>query len=127
MISFHANCVSVMDIKDFWLVGFADEEFDTRHYVMLQRSYQDDAQDLALGMNTYHVERDGQNNAGYGGVERFDLYPDRIVIKFDRMGAKRLKTPGVSISFKKDGRRFGKLQSRLANIFAGTDRLFVHP
>jgi hypothetical protein len=48
VIAFHANSVAIDDMDGFWLVGFADEKFDTRQYLMLQRSYEDDAQDVKL-------------------------------------------------------------------------------
>jgi hypothetical protein len=118
--------VAITDVDDFWLVGFADEEFDTKQYLMLQRSHEDDAQDIALGMNTYHVERNDQGYSGYGGIERFDLYPDRVLVRFNDIGARNLETRVMEISFKKDGRRFGKLQRRLKNIFSGTSCLLVH-
>src|SRR5262245_56258457 len=72
-VSFHANCVAIDDMDDFWLVAFADEKFGTRQYLMLQRSYEDDEQDIQLGMNTYHVERDDQGFSCYGGVKHFEL------------------------------------------------------
>jgi hypothetical protein len=55
-IKFHADCVAILDMEDFWLVGFADQEFNPKQYLTLQRDYEDDDQDVALGMNTYHVE-----------------------------------------------------------------------
>ena len=42
MVRFHAKCVAVEDMEDYWLVGFADDEFDTHQYLMLQRAYEVD-------------------------------------------------------------------------------------
>jgi hypothetical protein len=125
MVAFHANCVAIEDMDDFWLVGFADEKFDTRQYLTLQRSYNDDEQDIELGMNTYHVERDDQSCSGYGGIDRFELYRDRAVVRFTPTGAKQLKADGLEISFEVDGRRFKKLVQRLERVFEGTECLAV--
>jgi len=87
--NFHASCVAVEDMEDFWLVGFADEQYDTREHLTLQRSYEDDEQDVRLGMNTCYVERDGQGQSCYGGIERFELHRDRVKVRFDDAGGER--------------------------------------
>jgi hypothetical protein len=125
MVAFHANCVAIEDMGDFWLVGFADEKFDTRQYLTLQRSYEDDEQDTRLGMNTYHVERDDQSCSCYGGIERFELQRDQLMVRFTPTGAKQLKADGVEITFKVDGRRFKKLVQQLDRVFQGTECLAV--
>jgi hypothetical protein len=125
VIAFHANCVAIEDMDDFWLLGFADDKFATRKCLTLQRSYEDDEQDIKLGMNTYHVERDDQGFSCYGGIERFELYRDHVVVTFTPTGAERLKTDGMEITFKVDGRQFKKLVSRLGRIFAETECLAV--
>jgi hypothetical protein len=81
-VVFHANYVSVDDMDDLWLVGFADEKFGTRDYLTLQRAYDDDEQDISLGMNTYYVERNDQRWSGYGGIQTFELFRDRVIITF---------------------------------------------
>jgi hypothetical protein len=54
--AFQASCVvSQHPDGECHLVGFADQEHDTKLYFMLQRSFEDDEQDIQLGMNTYHV------------------------------------------------------------------------
>ncbi len=39
------------------------------HYLMFQYEESEDEQDVELGMNTYHLERDEQSYGGYGGVD----------------------------------------------------------
>jgi hypothetical protein len=119
-IIFHANCVAVEDMDDYWLVGFADEKFDTKQYLMLQRSFADDEQDVRLGMNTYHVERDGQQWGCYGGIERFELQRDRVNIAFTEKGRKCLgSVSAMEITFHVSDRQFRRLKDRLGRIFAG--------
>lgn len=123
-VAFHVHCVAVEDMEDFWLVGFADEQFGTKQYLMLQRSFADDEQDVRLGMNTYHVERDDQGWGCYGGIERFELYRESIQVVFDKTGKKCLgKLEGLEISFAVSGREFQKLKHRLKKVFAGSDCL----
>jgi hypothetical protein len=125
LVTFHANCVAIEDMDDFWLVGFADEKFGTRQYLMLQRSYEDDEQDIKLGMNTYHVERDDQAWSSYGGIERFELHRDRVVVRFTPIGAEQLKAKGMDITFTIDGDQYRELTRRLESIFVGSECLAV--
>lgn len=125
VIAFHANCVAVEDMGDFWLVGFADEKFATRQYLTLQRSYEDDDQDLELGMDIYHVERDGQAYSCYGGIECFELHSNHAVVTFTTNGAKHLKTERIEITFDVDTDEFRKLARQLERVFAGSDCLAI--
>lgn len=72
--------------EDHWLLGFADSEFDTENYLILQRAFEFDAQDHAQGMATYYLEIDDQANSLYGGVSRAVLHPDRIELEFTEEG-----------------------------------------
>jgi hypothetical protein len=56
---------------EFHLVGFAD--FDANTYFMLQRAFEFNEQDVALGMDTYYIEWCGQEHSGYGGISQFVL------------------------------------------------------
>jgi hypothetical protein len=120
-VAFHANCVAVEDMDDFWLVGFADDKYETHDYLTLQRSFEDDDQDVALGMNTYHVERNGQRWSGYGGIGRFELKRDRVRVEFTTEGASEMgNVVEMEVTFKVGEQEFYKLKDRLGKIFAGT-------
>jgi hypothetical protein len=120
-VVFHANCVTIDDREDFWLVGFADDRFKTFDYLTLQRAFEDDEQDVSLGMNTYHVERNGQTWSGYGGIQAFELKRDRAKVTFTTDGAAKMgEVTEMEITFEIDDNEFSKLRDRLAKIFAGT-------
>ena len=119
-VVFHANCVAIDDMEDFWLVGFADDKFKARDYLMLQRRFEDDEQDVALGMNTYHVERNGQEWSGYDGILAFELKRDRAKVTFTKDGAAKMgKVTEMEITFHVGDDEFSKLKDRVAKIFAG--------
>ena len=73
--TFDAHHIAISHEDTFLLVGFADQEFDTQVYLMLQRAYEFDEQDHALGMDTVYIERDDQSQSTYGGIERVTLTP----------------------------------------------------
>jgi hypothetical protein len=90
-VAFKAKCVVTKHPEGgCHLVGFADQEFDTKLYLMLQRAFEYDEQDVASGMDTYHVEWCGQEHSGYGGISKAVLYPSRLEVTFQPQMAEEL-------------------------------------
>lgn len=108
------------------LVGFADSKFDTQLYLMLQRSFEDEEQDVQLGQDTYHVEWCGQAQSGYGGIHRFILKPESVEVIF---AADMSKTLGglerLLIAFHLDRVEREALETALSQIFVGSTCLEV--
>jgi hypothetical protein len=46
-----AGYVTVTDEAEYLLVGFADDEYETKESLILMRSHEYDERDVALGMN----------------------------------------------------------------------------
>ena len=125
--NFNAACVSVEEDSDLWLVGFADAEFNTRHYVLLQREKSPQPDNIALGLDGYHVEVDDQGKCWNGGIKHFELFPDRAVIEFADetlpiFGDKRQIVVGFTLRQK----QLDELRDCLAKIFAGYDCFVDH-
>ena len=119
--AFQASCVVNQHADgECHLVGFADKEHDTRLYLMLQRSFEDDEQDVKLGMNTYHVEWCNQEYSGYGGIARFTLKPSLAEITFHSEMATVLGgMKHLSIAFQLPAGERAALREALKHIFAG--------
>jgi hypothetical protein len=99
---------------DVLVVGFYTDE----NYLMIQQSLDEyDEQDIRLGMNTYHIERDDQSYGGYGGVERIKLQSDSIEVELNETGRKNLQCDGVQIDFQTDAENFELLTEKLGYIF----------
>ncbi|CAN7562029.1 Imm10 family immunity protein [Pseudoxanthomonas sp. LjRoot143] len=125
--AFEAKCmVTEQPDGEFHLVGFADQKFDTRFYLMLQRALDHDEQDRALGMDTYHVEWCDQGMSGYGGISRFLLSPTGVEVSFEPQAAVDLDgMEHLSISFQLSHSEFLVLREALGNIFVGSGCLIV--
>ena len=124
---FHASCI-VHEHPDgeCHLVGFADNKHGTELYLMLQRSYEDDEQDIKLGMNTYHVEWCDQGSSSYGGITRFTLKPNAAEVSFEASMAKALGgMDRLSISFQLQAGEQRALKEALSHIFSGSNCLEV--
>ena len=95
--------------------------------LQLQLSRVNDAQDQALGLDTYYVERDDQSYSCYGGIESVDLHANTVTLKLDQVGSPRLGLDKeVLITFDADDKTLGKLRAGLATIFSGTNILGDH-
>ena len=118
VVSFFAKCVAVDETDDYWLVGFADEEFETREHFMLTRSRVEDG-------DSYYAERNDQGLSCFGGVERFVLHRNRVLVTLTRDGAKRLRAETIEIGFSVDDAKFEKLNQQLQEVFAGSECLEI--
>ena len=101
--NFHAAFVSIEEMPECFQVGLADRAFGTQDYLMLQRAHEFDEQDRRTGMADVYVERNDQGFSGYGGMERFELLPDRVRVSF---GGRQVQTMAgireMEISFETD-------------------------
>jgi hypothetical protein len=102
------------------LVGFSSEGLGPRRYLMLQRSYEFDEQDVAPGMDRVYIERDSQGYSAYGGIKRFELFRDRALISLEAATARKLGNEAeFEIRFELEDRRFEELRAGLAGVFKG--------
>ena len=129
MVRFAAIDVVVDDSDDnFILVGFADEQ-DGRYRDALhfQRSYEFDEQDVALGMDQVYVERNGQSQGAYGGIDRVELHPDRVRIVVRGPTAQRLGDSEFEIGLSLAPEEFGQLRQALRVVFEDFGSLVEYP
>jgi immunity protein 10 of polymorphic toxin system len=104
----------------FILVGFDSEGPGPRRYLMLQRSHEFDEQDVALGMDHVHIERDSQGYSAYGGIMRFELRRDRAMISLNAVTARMLgNEEEFEVKFDLEDGRFEELRAGLAEVFKG--------
>lgn len=110
---FETNTVEI-DETDVLIVGFFTED----NYFMIQQSLDEyDEQDIILGMNTYHIERDDQSHGGYGGIQEILLQKNRINVRLNEIGQKNLDCEEVEINFQTDDEKYKLLTEKLSFIF----------
>lgn len=120
VVKFHANCVSVNYEDDYLLVGFADDKFDTKEYLMLQRAYKFDEQDVRLGMDDVYIERNGQGWSTYGGILKFELDCDRVSVLLDENSSNKMSNERqIEVTFSLPPKRLRELRKGLAQVFEG--------
>lgn len=115
VLSFEASDVAIEENEfDVLVIGFYAED----NYLIIQQSLDEyDEQDVSLGMNTYHIERDDQSYGGYGGVKQVRLSRKLIEIDLDETGKENLDCDSVRINFETDDETYTLLKEKLKQIF----------
>ena len=106
---------SVTEADGVLIVGFADHEFETTRYIMLQRSL-DPSDDDGV-----YLERDGQQFGGYGDIKTCTLTRQQLELALDPCLAEAVELPRqLAIRFSCDEAVFQMLRAALPRIFSGT-------
>ena len=123
-LSFHAQCIATEHPDgDCHLLGFADSEFETDLYLMLQRAFEDEPDEEP---DICYFEWCGQDMAGYGGISRFILRRDGAEVIFDERAKRLLDGLGrLSISFQLAEDEYLALRKAAAGIFRGSECLII--
>ena len=112
--------------EDVILVGFADKEYQTERYVLLQRSKQISAEEEVLGQGEVHISVDDQDRSAYGGIEQLVLDQSGVRIRLDRDTAAMLATEDeILISFDGQAADVLRLRKALQLLFGGRGDLLA--
>jgi len=112
----HAGFVSIDEIAGALVVGFADQQFGTSQYVLLQRMLDPNDDDGV------YLERDDQVYGTNAQVSTCLLSRDRIELTVDDMTARKLGAEvSFAIEFSCDEEKWQRLSVELGRIFSGTE------
>jgi hypothetical protein len=123
--AFTANFISVDEDDDCFVVELADEPYNASRRLVLQRTRAPSALDVELGLDGYHVEVDDQTQSCHGGIESFELFPDRVEVTFEEDAVETLGgEQALLVRFTIREKQLAQLRGCLGRIFAG-DACFV--
>jgi hypothetical protein len=80
------------------ILGLSNGEYEYDSYVLFQRAIEFDEQDIALGMNAYHFEVNGQENSEYGACKKITLDMNKLNISIDPVKIHDLDIVEIDIS-----------------------------
>jgi len=89
---FHAKFLYTQNNHDVIMVGFADDEFETKDYILLQKSGVDSDQDQKLGLDKVCLVYRDQSCSTYGGIQKFILQKNCATILLNQDTANILGT-----------------------------------
>lgn len=74
------------------VVGFTDDEFAPREYVLLERSLKVTDEEAEMGLGQVYIERNDQRYADYGGIRQCILTPAAVELLLEPATAQTLRT-----------------------------------
>src|SRR3974390_3002403 len=115
---FTANCVTYQTQDGVAMLGFADDEFKTNQYVLLQKGLAPPSpQDRQGGVGRPHIEVNSQSPSGYGGVARAQLLENRLVITLHPQAAAEMTVDdSIDIAFHVSKQRLREMGNQLCLV-----------
>lgn len=108
------------------MVGFADDQFDTKEHLLLQKSIVFDEKDKEMGFDKVYINYGDQKNATYGGILKFILKNGIARIYLESKAANELNTDEqIEIVFPKNDDKLISAKKHLAEIFKDDPGVFV--
>jgi hypothetical protein len=87
-----AKFVCTQSDDEVVMIGFADEQFNTGEYVLLQRTLKPSEEDKRLGQDSVHIEVNDQRYSGYGSVGSITLSRELVTISLEPATADGART-----------------------------------
>jgi hypothetical protein len=103
MRSFWAGFAYSENNGEVELAGLADDQFDTLDYILFQKDLNPSDEDVAMGHDQVHVTLGNGGGSVYGGVERIEVFEDRIAFVFDEPSSKKLDIVGEVVVYLNEG------------------------
>ena len=82
----------------YYMVGLADEKFDTKNYFIAQRSYDGEDEDTEQIYFEYSINNGEYYNAQYDICEKLTLTKDKVIIKIKGDGIIEIDITGAGIN-----------------------------
>lgn len=81
-IKFKANTIHAEknNIEEYFMVGLADDKFNYQNYIIFQKAFKFDEDDIACGMDGHYFEINDQSNSGYKCCKRVILTNEHLEI-----------------------------------------------
>ena len=122
MKSITAKCVTIQRDGDIAMVGFADDEYETTSYLLLQKSLKLDGQDQNSGHDQIHIELDSPSQSGYGGVESMSADRTTLIVELSPIAGDILGTSRIEVDYSESSFDFKAFKECLA-LVVGNDSL----
>ena len=125
-IRFKAGYLYAQKERSVVMVGFADKEFETEEYVLLQGSLAHDEQDRKLGLDKVHITYKDQLHSSYGGIKRVKLQKGGIKISVSPNTARALGAEEeIEIEFSAQDPKLPEIKLHLELLFKEEPGVFV--
>lgn len=122
-----ARCVTCQVFDGVAMLGFADDEFKTTQYVLLQKDLEPSQQDLELGHDRPLVEINDQRYSAYGGVVEAHLQEKGLLLRLAPQAAADMTVDEIiDITFNLPMDKLKEISDQLC-LLIGRERVHVIP
>jgi hypothetical protein len=110
---------------DVIMVGFADDEYDTQEYVLLQRTLNPTDEDIEAGFDKIHITYNDEGRALYGGINKLRFTRNCIEITLVKEATEILNSqPVIEITFEQDKVDINEFQNHLLQLFSNEQGVY---
>ncbi|NEW04878.1 hypothetical protein GK047_02445 [Paenibacillus sp. SYP-B3998] len=117
----HANFLyaQIDEEIDVLMIGFADDEFDTQEYILLQKTLNPNEEDMEAGFDKVHITYNGESQSLYGGIKKFVVTRNRIEIILNEEASEILNSQAViEINYDQDKTDINEFQNYFIQLFS---------
>lgn len=82
---------------DVLMIGFADDEFDTQEYILLQKTLNPSEEDFEAGFDKIHITYNDESQSLYDGILKFYFTRNRIEITLNEVASEILNCTSVIV------------------------------
>ena len=119
VISFKAQAVTAEKNREdkYYMVGLADDKVDYENYVILQKAFKFDEDDIEAGMDGHYFEVNDQGNSAYKCCQKVILKKESIEFLLDASIINGIESVNIDITTAKISTKFLEyLREILGNI-----------
>ena len=110
---------------DVLMVGFADDEFDTQEYVLLQKTLNPSEDDVESGFDKVHITYNNELQSLYGGITKCYFTCNHIVITLNEEATEILNSnPVIIIKYNQEKVDINQFHKYLLQLFSSEQDVY---
>jgi hypothetical protein len=112
---------------DVIMIGFADNEFDTKDYILLQKTLNPSEEDVEAGFDEVHIIYNDESQSLYGGISKFYFTPNRVEITLNEDATEILNSsPVIVINYVQENINVNEFHEYLLQMFSNGQGIYSY-
>ncbi|MFC3746073.1 Imm10 family immunity protein [Paenibacillus sp. GCM10012306] len=109
------------------MVGFADNEFDTQEYVLLQKTLNPSEDDVVAGFDKVHITYNDELQSLYGGITKCYFTRNQIEITLNEEATEILNSkPVIVIKYDQKNLDINQFHNYLLQLFSSEQDVYSY-
>lgn len=112
---------------DVVMVGFADDEFDTQEYILLQKTLNPNEDDIEAGFDKVHITYNDESQSLYGGITKFHFTRGYVEITLTEEATQILRSqPVIIIKYDHEKVDVNEFHNYLLQLFSSEQDVYSY-